>query len=89
MKKNEKIWLLKELMLSPAWELLQENINGLIEDRRTLLETVSPERKEVQYDWYDLLRIDIDNLRTLKSLPETIVSSLETNDMMVDRSDEL
>jgi len=89
MKDNEKIWLLKELMLSPVWGLLQENINGLIEERRVLLETVSPERKEVQYDWYDLLRIDIDNLKTLNSLPETIVSRLETNDMMVDRSDEL
>ena len=89
MDKNEKVWLLKELMLSPAWEVMKEEMLGLIEDRRKLLETVSPENKKVQYDWYDLLRTDIDNWRTLMNLPQIVVDRIESETVEVDKSSEL
>jgi len=72
-EKNKALlaWLIED----PAWILVQEGIDRLIEDRRVLLETIDTSRKEVKFDWYDMLRMDIDNLKELKNLPKKLSSA--------------
>ena len=76
MKVAEQKELLKDLIASPGWALLQEKIDKMIEERRMVLEEVNPTRKEVQFDSYDITRMDIDNLRTLKELPKMLTKNV-------------
>lgn len=88
MKVNERKDNIETLIQSPWWTVLLEKMDGMIEDRRVLLETVNPTNKEVVYDWYDILRMDIDNINSLKNLPAEILKK-EAPVIQVDNSKEL
>jgi len=87
MTPEEKTEILEKLMTSSWWKILCSEIDNLIEERKEILETIDPNMKKIEFDTYDITRVDIANLKTLKNLPSRL--SISEDASMADMSTEL
>ena len=76
------IALLTSLREHPAWKLIQTILDENLEFVRSQLEDEAGDKNDV-----DKLRIKISIFKQMRSLPEDIVNSLQTDDPITPNSD--
>ena len=86
MDKKQEIAELKALITSKWWELLEVELDKWIKDVEQIILRPDPkldwvdidttfERNEVKFNYYDVMRLNLENIKSMKSLPKSLIKA--------------